>query len=432
VTERIVIVGGGAGGLELATALGRKLGKRGKAQITLVDRNPTHLWKPLLHEVATGAMDSSVDQISYPAVARQKHFRFVLGEFCGLNRRDKTITLGPMYDDEGEPVLPERELPYDYLVLAIGSVTNDFNIPGISDHCVFLDSPDQAQRFHRAFLAALMRTNNERAEDENARVHIPIVGGGATGVELAAELVHAAETVQEYGFTRVDRHMIEITVLEAGPRLLPALPERISADTKRELESLGVTVRLDTRVTEAHTGSLVDQNGKELPGDLMVWAAGVRGPDLMDYLDGLTLHPNKLLKVSATLQSVDDPAIFALGDCAACPQGEQFVPPRAQSAHQMANHLVKNLQRAMAGETLAPFRYVDHGSLVSLSQYSAVGTLMGGLSRGTLRVEGRLARLMYVSLYRMHQIAVYGWMRGLLIALTDRLHRAFRPKMKLH
>jgi NADH dehydrogenase len=428
----IVIIGGGAGGLELATTLGRRLDKRGKANVILVDRSSTHIWKPLLHEVATGAMDSSVDQISYRAVARYRHFRFVLGEFSGLDRQNQTITLNAILDEDGNTVLPERELSYDYLVLALGSITNDFGIPGVKDHCYFLDSPEQAQHFQKTFLNTLMRVNSERATNPEAKARIRIVGGGATGVELAAELVYAAETVHEYGFTRADRGMVQITLLEAGPRLLPALPERISRDTLRELQELDVDVKLNARITQATPQALGDQDGHEMPGDLMVWAAGVQGPELMNDLDGLSLQPNRMLKVSATLQSVDDPAIFAMGDCAACPQEQGFVPPRAQSAHQMANHLADNLERQLAGKELKAFQYRDYGSLINLSQYSAVGTLMGGLAKGSLRVEGRIARLVYVSLYRMHQIAVFGWMRGLLMAMTDRLHRAFKPKMKLH
>lgn len=431
-TTRILIIGGGAGGLELACALGKKLGKRGRADITLVDRNPTHLWKPLLHEVATGAMDSSVDEISYRAVALQNHFRFVLGDFRGLDRAAQRIMLKPVHDSEGREILPERHLAYDYLVLALGSITDDFRIPGVREHGTFLDSQEQAQDFHRRFLNLLMQVDNQRREAPDTTVRIPIVGGGATGVELAAELVHAADCVRDYGFPRISRDVMKITVVEAGPRLLPALPERISVATNRELKALGIDVRLNTRISRAYPDHLVSDRNQKLPGDLMVWAAGVQGPELMEHLDGLSLHPNRLLKVSATLQSVDDPAIFALGDCAACPQGERFVPPRAQSAHQMASHLARNLPRAMAGKSLQPFVYRDHGSLINLSQYSTVGTLMGGLSGGSLRVEGRVARLVYVSLYRMHQIAIYGWARGLLIAITDRLHRAIRPRLKLH
>lgn len=128
--KKIVIVGGGAGGLELATQLG-KLGRGKKAKITLVDRNHSHLWKPLLHEVATGSLDEGVDALSYLAHARNHHFQFQLGSVVDINRENKTITLAELRDDKGELLVPERKLAYDTLVMALGSTSNDFNTPGV-------------------------------------------------------------------------------------------------------------------------------------------------------------------------------------------------------------------------------------------------------------------------------------------------------------
>lgn len=429
---KIVIVGGGAGGLELATQLGKQYAKKGRAQVTLIDRNPTHLWKPLLHEVATGVMDSNIDDISYRAVARSTGFNFVLGNMSGLTRSERKVTLAAHYDADGALIMPERQIDYDYLVLAMGSVTNDFGTPGIAEHCIFLDSPTQARRFHQNFLNMLMRLNAQPDQFEQGKASILIVGGGATGVELSAELVSAAETVKQYGFSEIDPSKIDISLLEAGPRLLPALPERISYAAARELSEIGVTVRTNNMVTSATPNTLNTKDGEALHGDLIVWAAGVKGPDIMHHLDGLSLQRTGQLTIHDTLQSVDDERIFAIGDCAACPQGDKFVPPRAQSAHQQASHLLKNFRLLFANKPLKPFVFVDRGSLVSLSQYSAVGTLMGNLSSGSLRVEGRIARLMYVSLYRMHQIAIYGLLKTGLIAITDRIHRVIRPRLKLH
>ena len=234
---RIIIVGGGAGGLELATQLGRKLGKSGRAAITLVDRNPTHIWKPLLHEVATGTLDVDIDQVTYRAHASAHHFEFQLGTFIGLDRDSREIRLAPLTDESGDEVLAERRLAYDYLVLAIGSVSNHFNTPGVAEHCIFLDSPTQAQRFHRRLLEAYIKLNSPQHPKDN--LNIAIVGAGATGVELSAELHHAAKELNQYGFSEMKRDRLKITLVEAGPRILPALPERIAAAAHQELVKLG-------------------------------------------------------------------------------------------------------------------------------------------------------------------------------------------------
>ncbi|NBQ89419.1 MAG: NAD(P)/FAD-dependent oxidoreductase, partial [Betaproteobacteria bacterium] len=151
--HRIVVVGGGAGGLELVTRLGDTLGRRGKAHITLVDRARTHLWKPLLHQVAAGCMDLNDHALDYLAQARWHHFNFQLGHMVGLDREARTVLLGPLLDQEtGAEVLPARPLPYDTLVLAVGSQTNDFGTPGASEHAIALDMPEQAERFRSRLL----------------------------------------------------------------------------------------------------------------------------------------------------------------------------------------------------------------------------------------------------------------------------------------
>ena len=227
--HRIVIVGGGAGGLELATQLGRSLGKRGKASIELIDTNPTHLWKPLLHEVATGALDSGIDELSYRAHGKRHGFQFQLGRMSGLNRDSKQIVLAPMLDDDGQEVLSERCVDYDTLVLAIGSITNDFGTPGAKEHCVFLDSRQQAERFHRTLLNEFLRINAAIENDGQQRdLEIAIVGAGATGVELSAELYNTAEVLASYGLKHATPDHLKVTLIEAGERILPALPPRIS------------------------------------------------------------------------------------------------------------------------------------------------------------------------------------------------------------
>ncbi len=180
--HRIVIVGGGAGGLPLATALGDKLGRHGKADITLVDRAETHVWKPLLHEVAAGRMDAAAHDVDYLAVAYWHNFRFRQGEVDGLNRARRELSLKSVDDDDGRQILPPRMLPYDTLVFCVGSTTNDFGIPGVAAHAISLDTPLDAERFHRRLLAAAVRADGEAAEGRPSHVDIVIIGAGATGV----------------------------------------------------------------------------------------------------------------------------------------------------------------------------------------------------------------------------------------------------------
>ncbi len=424
--KKIVIVGGGAGGLPLASALGKKLGRGGKADITLVDTCASHIWKPRFHEVATGAIDADLDAVDYRAHARRNHYHFELGRMQGVDREQRKLILAPHCNAEGEEVLPQRSLDYDYLVLAIGSQGNDFNTPGVREHCLFLDSRAQADRFHERFLDLCLRANH-RAEN----LSIAIVGGGATGVELAAEIHHAVALLKLYGHEQLDRSRLQVDVIEAGPSLLPVLKPELAATVKTELEKMGVAVHLDTKVQSADAEGFTTADGRRIDADILVWAAGIKAPPLLAEL-GLEHNRINQIVVAPTLLS-EDPNVFVIGDCCACAMGDnKFIPPRAQSAQQMAKHTAKNLQRVLAGKPLEDFRYRDHGSLVSLSNYTAVGSLMGSLRGGSVFVEGWLARMMYISLYRMHQVALYGWLRTAMLLLAGRFNRLWRPRLKLH
>ncbi|ACT06492.1 FAD-dependent pyridine nucleotide-disulphide oxidoreductase [Dickeya chrysanthemi Ech1591] len=429
--KKIVIVGGGAGGLELATSLGRKLGRKNKAEITLVDRNHSHLWKPLLHEVATGSLDDDMDALSYLAHARNHHFNFQLGSLTDIDREQRTIQLAEIRDDQGELLVAARSLSYDILVVALGSTSNDFGTAGVKDHCIFLDSPKQARRFHNEMLNLFLKFSASQGEKE--KVNIAIVGGGATGVELSAELHNAVKQLHSYGFDSLSNQALNVTLVEAGERILPALPPRISAAAHHELTQLGVRVLTQTMVTSAEQGGLNTKDGEFIDADLMVWAAGIKAADAMKDIAGLETNRINQLVVEPTLQTTRDPAIFAIGDCASCPQpGGGFVPPRAQAAHQMASRCYSNILALLNDQPLKPYVYKDHGSLVSLSKFSTVGSLMGNLMRGSVMVEGRIARFVYISLYRMHQIALHGYLKTGLMMLVGSINRVIRPRLKLH
>ncbi|KHS76095.1 NADH dehydrogenase [Pectobacterium brasiliense] len=430
-TKKIVIVGGGAGGLELATSLGHKLGRKKKAEITLVDRNHSHLWKPLLHEVATGSLDDDMDALSYLAHARNHYFQFQLGMLTDIDREEQHIQLAEVCDEQGDVLVAARRIPYDILVVALGSTSNDFGTPGVKDHCIFLDNPKQARRFHNEMLNLFLKFTANQEEKE--RVNIAIVGGGATGVELSAELHNAVKQLHSYGFDGLDNQTLNVTLVEAGERILPALPPRISAAAHQELNNIGVRVLTKTMVTSAESGGLNTKDGEFIEADLMVWAAGIKAPDAMKEIAGLETNRINQLVVEPTLQTTRDPNIFAIGDCTSCPQeGGGFVPPRAQAAHQMASRCHSNIIALLNGQTLKPYVYKDHGSLVSLSKFSTVGSLMGNLMRGSVMVEGRIARFVYISLYRMHQVALHGYVKTGLMMLVGGINRVIRPRLKLH
>ncbi|KAA0876393.1 NAD(P)/FAD-dependent oxidoreductase [Nitrincola tapanii] len=426
--QHLVIIGGGAGGLELATRLAKRYKRKG-LQITLVDCEPTHIWKPLLHEVATGSLDAGLDELSYRAQARSAGFQFQIGRMESLDREQRCIGLAPVCGHDGEVILPGRTLFYDYLVMAVGSVSNDFGIPGVREHCTFLDNRHQAEVFHHSLLDAWLKTSST----PDSCLRIALVGGGATGVELSAELFNCARELRAYGVTKADRSRLEVILIEAGSRILPGLPERISSAVTYELGKLGVSVRTQTRISSVTEDALITDTGERIEAQLKVWAAGIRAPSFLKELDGLETNHLGQLIVQADLRTTLDERIFALGDCASCEQPDGTrVPPRAQAAHQMASYLFKHLPKILKEQPLPPYLYKDHGSLVSLSRYSTVGSLMGNLTQGSMMIEGRIARLVYVSLYRMHQLALYGYLKTGLITLVDRINRVIRPRLKLH
>ena len=431
ITPKIVVIGGGAGGLELVTQLGHKLGKKKQADILLIDKNRTHIWKPLLHEVATGSIDSDLDGVVYSAHAAQHHYHFQLGEFDNIDQKTKTITLAALYDESGHTILPERHVHYDHLVIAIGSISNDFNTPGVKENCYFLDSTQQAQRFQHSLLDGFTRLHQD--DNQQQALNIAIVGGGATGVELSAELYHVSNLLKLYGLTNMSPKRLHIHLIEAGPRILPALPERIASSAKRELLKLGVHVREHTQVKEATKYGFITKDDEQIEADIMVWAAGVKAPDFIKDLGVFELTSNNQIRVNKFLQSTVDDSIFVLGDCCAFTQtdGKQ-VPPRAQSAHQMAKCVEKNIIATLRKQPLRGFTYNDYGSLVNLSRYGTVGNLMGNLTNNSFFIEGKIARFLYISLYRMHQMSIHGAFKTFALWISEKILRIGRPKIKLH
>jgi len=442
--HHIIVVGGGAGGLELATALGNKLGKKKKAAITLIDSTLTHLWKPLLHEVAAGSLNSYEDEVGYLGQSHWHHFRFRLGRMDRLDRKKQEVSLAPTLDDEGNEYIPRRTFHYDTLVMAVGSTTNDFGIPGVQEHCMFLDTRKEADHFHQYLFRSFYTAHTQNGPLRDGQLHIAIAGAGATGVELSAELHESAYQLAEFGLDQVKPDTdVKITIVEASDRILPALPPRLSEKARKALEKLNIETCTNQRITEVTADGFKTESGKFIPAEIKVWAAGIKAPDFLKEIDGLETNRINQLVVKTTLQTTQDDNIFAFGDCAACPmvnpsdtEGDLItVPPRAQAANQQATLLVKTMRKRLEGDVSLPeYKYVDYGSLVNISSYTTVGSLMGNLSKlsGSIMIEGVVARLVYISLYKMHQMALHGPIKMGLTTLANLFTRKAKPRMKLH
>ncbi len=427
--HKVVIVGGGAAGLELATSLGCKLGKKGLAEITLIDATTTHIWKPLLHEVAAGTLDES-EQVEYMAQAHRNHFRFRLGKMEGLDRANREIYVSPTVNDKGEELIPRRTFAYDTLVMSVGSVSNTFNIKGVAEHCLFLDTTSQAFKFQKQLFETYIKNYIGKDPATVKPLSIAIVGAGATGVELAAQLHEVTNVLAIYGLNETSN--VKLTIIEAATRLLPALPDKLALATQQQLVKLGVDLKLGRRVTEVTPEGITTHDGEFIEANIKVWAAGIKAPDWMKGLDGLeTNHINQLV-VDSTLKTSDDD-IFAMGDCAACAWAGHTgnVPPRAQAAHQQATAVGKTIINRLQGGKPVEFVYYDYGSLVSLGKYTTVGNLMGNLM-GTVSIGGFIAKIVYLSLYKMHQIAIHGYFRTAMLTLSNAFRRSVYIKIKMH
>lgn len=442
--KKIVIVGGGAGGLELATRLGKKLGKKNLAEITLIDQHRVHLWKPLLHEVVAGSLDTGSEALSYRAHSAENGYYYRMGSMIGLDKQHKTLTLAPLLDHHNKQVLAQHTVEYDYLVIAVGARCNDFGLSGVREHCTTLDSASEAEDFHLTFLNQFLKYSEEscaKVEQSEGHVssplppvHIAIVGAGATGVELAAELYNAVDRLAQFGVKQIHHTSLKVTLIEASARILPALPASLAEKAQKTLSQQGVNILTQTQVKAVQSQKLITNNG-DINADLIVWAAGVKAPAFLSQLD---LPSNRInqLEIDPCLNVKGEEAIFAIGDCAfllnADDENARPVPPTAQAASQMAKCCADNLQAKIEGKALRPFVYHDHGALISLSRFQTLGNLLDELFKKHWMIEGKFAQWAYASLYRQHQMTLHGGWKLFWILLGSFVEKRVKPKLKLY
>jgi len=434
--HRIVVVGGGAGGIELATRLGKELAYQssGRVRVLLIDRETSHVWKPLLHEVAAGTLDINTHRTQYIGQAGRHYFSFQHGEMIGIDREEKTVKLAEVRGKENTEFLPERIIPYDALVLAIGSETNFFGVKGAFEHAIAIDTVEEAEHFYTRLSNLYLISEQRGRSGRTTPIRIVIIGGGATGVELAAELRKGAKILAANSTSPdFSQPPIHIAIVDSKPRILSSLPENLAAAALKQLQELHVEVLPGEEVREVQEKAVLMASGKSLPSDITVWAAGIQVPKLLDAI-GLKTNKMGQMLVNQSLQSESDYHIFGLGDCASCPRPEtgSFVPPLAQAAHQQASAMIDILRAYLAGSKLPLFCYRDHGSLISLGTHGAVGNVKAFSSKHSVTVKGWMAKVMYLLLYRMHLLVLHGFIFTLFASMAQWMNKGKFEKLKFH
>ena len=430
-----VVVGGGAGGLELVSRLGRHFGREGHDKVLLIDKSSYHIWKPTLHEVAVGTLNPQQEGLSYSILARSNHFSFACGQLLDFDPENKSLTLEAVFDDENEAaIIPERNIRFGQCVLAIGSGSNFFNTPGAAEHAYVLEHSLDAVDFQQH----LLNLFSKAAYGDNKNLDVVIVGAGATGVELAAEMLEAYHEILPI-FGSSQKFDIHISLIESAPRILAGLPERISVQAAQALRAKSVSIYESHRAVEVGTDFVVmadklrpDAEPQRIHADVVVWAAGIKAAESnADY--GLPVNRLNQFEVDTHLQT-PFAGVYALGDCAACPwHDDKILPARAQVAHQQASYLADKWWHEYKQRPFTQsFVYKDYGSLVSLGNNQGVGNLMGSLSGGNFFIEGLIAKWMYMSLHLKHHAAILGYWKTGLLAIARLAQSRVSGRLKLH
>jgi NADH dehydrogenase len=347
---RVVILGAGFGGLTAARAMA------GTADVTVVDRHNFQTFLPLLYQVSTAGL--AADHVAHPirGALRKTGVQFRMGTPISVDHKNKTVKL-----DSSEV------LPFDQLIVALGSATADFGIPGVVEHALGMKSVNEAI----AIRAEVMRRFEDlcRFEDETI-FSISVVGGGPTGVEMAGAFAELVRGPLRNDQAHAAAH-IKINLIEAGPRILPMFSEKLSARAKSDLEELGVTVHLNTAVAEIKPRSILIKGGDALPSEVTVWAAGVKGEPAGGQLN-LPLV-NTRIDVDQTLQVKNYPHIFAIGDIAGfVGENGRFLPMVAPVAMQQGRFVAQQIKRLAQGKALENFKYKDKGSMATIGRHKAI------------------------------------------------------------
>lgn len=417
-SDRLVIVGGGAGGLELAL----RLAKSGREDVLLIDRSATHVWKPRIHELAAGLRRGHVEELDYAGLGEQWGFAFEQGALCDIAPATKTITLAAIGD--GRILVPERKLRFRALVLALGGVTPDMGTDGVLDHAVMLDNENDAEALARRFSAGLLAHSLAR---NNGPFNIVIVGSGPTGVELAAHL--ATDATCGALAPRSALPETRITIVEAADTFMSGMDDDVRRAISGRMDEAGVHIKTGQKVNKVSASTVKTEDGDQFPADLTIWATGRVGPLVAGDINVLSTNKKRQWRVRRSLQSIDSDAIFALGDCSYI--DDDPAPPTAQAASEQAEHLARELPRYLVGEQPAKFEYEDKGTLLSLGGAGSAGAVRGYFG-DDFQVRGRLARAAYRGLQRQHEFIVLGAAKGTAKLISDVFGRSGGPRLKVY
>lgn len=418
-THRTVIVGGGAGGLELAV----RLATGGERNVLLIDRSTTHVWKPRLHEMAVGMQDGQLGELDYAGLAARWGFAYERGTLSDIDPDQNTLTLAAEDGDDGRAPLNERRIGYQALVLAVGGVTPDMGTPGVLEHAVLLDRQEDARTLFRRFSSGLLARS---LTGDDAPWQVVIVGSGQTGVELAAHLASDAFCADLAPASALPA--VRVTILEATDTFMSGVNDKVREAVYTKLRKAEVEIHTGRMVSEVSEEAVDTDDGSRFPADLTIWAAGRVGPAVAEDIAGLACNKKRQWLVRPTLQTTHNDAVFALGDCAYLE--ESPTPPTAQAASEQARHLAAELPRYLAGQPPASFRYQDHGTVLSLGAAGSLGKVRGWFS-DDVQVRGRLARATYRGLQRQHQFLLVGPKSGM-AAMAGDLFRTAGPRLKVY
>jgi NADH dehydrogenase len=373
---KVVILGAGFGGLAAARALNKI------AEVTLVDRHNFQTFLPLLYQVSTAGL--AADHIAHPirGALRKTKIKFRMGSPITIDHKNKSVKL-----DSSET------LDFDYLIVAMGSATNDFGVKGVTEHALGMKSVTEALEIRSSILRRF--EDLCRFEDET-KLSITVVGGGPTGVEMAGAIAELKKGPLNSDQAHAAAN-IKVNIVEAGPRLLPSFSAKLSERTRKDLEKLGVNVLTNTPVKEIKPREIMLGDKKKLPSEVTIWAAGVTGEPIMKKL-GLP-NTNGRITVDPTLQVSNYPNIFAIGDIAGAKGSDgRYLPMVAPVAMQQGRFVAKQIANSIKNQPLNNFNYRDKGSMATIGRHKAV------VEVGPIRLSGVIAWYAWLWLHLFYLI----------------------------